>query len=235
MHRSTRVFSIVYFLALGAELFIETIKWDHQQLHLMVKGALMPLLLLLIITSLRGRKLWLTDYHRSLLLAVLLSWVGDLLLTKGADESYFIAGLGAFLLAQITYVITFIKAREENFEQLVLRKYPLSMIIPTAASISIFAVLRERLHEMFVPVMFYTLAITVMLLAAISRFRKTNPQSFWFVTIGAAVFMASDSLIAFNKFHSPITWADQWIMITYGIAQWLIVQGILREDQQNVL
>jgi uncharacterized membrane protein YhhN len=57
--------------------------------------------------------------------------------------------------------------------------------------------------------------------------RQTNSKSYLFVLIGAMTFIASDSLIAINKFAFKIPLSDVWIMATYIIAQYLIVEGIL--------
>jgi len=43
------------------------------------------------------------------------------------------------------------------------------------------------------------------------------------VALGACIFMASDSLIAVNKFLAPIPLASFWILLTYFAAQLLIV------------
>ena len=45
---------------------------------------------------------------------------------------------------------------------------------------------------------------------------------------GAALFMTSDSLLALNKFYSPIGMGGFLIMLTYCSAQYLIVEGALR-------
>jgi alkylglycerol monooxygenase len=41
--------------------------------------------------------------------------------------------------------------------------------------------------------------------------------------VGACVFMVSDSLIAINKFVTPVPLASLWILVTYYAAQMLIV------------
>ncbi|MBK8341301.1 MAG: hypothetical protein IPK99_15550 [Flavobacteriales bacterium] len=59
------------------------------------------------------------------------------------------------------------------------------------------------------------------------RFRRTFPQSFWMVFVGAALFIASDSLLARNRFIHPFEWADVLVILTYGVAQYLVVAGCL--------
>jgi len=43
--------------------------------------------------------------------------------------------------------------------------------------------------------------------------------------VGALFFVLSDSLLAINRFKMAIPQAGTWIMLTYLIAQFLIVRG----------
>jgi uncharacterized membrane protein YhhN len=49
-----------------------------------------------------------------------------------------------------------------------------------------------------------------------------------YVFIGAIVFVLSDSILAVNKFYNPIQKSSFIIMLTYLVAQYLIVNGILK-------
>jgi uncharacterized membrane protein YhhN len=53
------------------------------------------------------------------------------------------------------------------------------------------------------------------------------------VLVGALFFIASDSILAFNKFYEPIPYASFLIMITYLAAQFCIVWGILKLNQKK--
>jgi uncharacterized membrane protein YhhN len=45
---------------------------------------------------------------------------------------------------------------------------------------------------------------------------------------GAILFVASDSLLAFNKFFSAFNYSGLIIMLTYGLAQLFITEGAVR-------
>ncbi|WP_306641614.1 lysoplasmalogenase [Sanyastnella coralliicola] len=228
MKKQTRLLVIIYLIWLIAELYTETIQWDYPVLHGIMKGGLMPIL---TIISTLARKSF-GKLFPFFILAQLFSWFGDILLLGSENESYFIAGLSSFLIAQLLYALTFFKAVDTNFEQIVLRKYPLTLIIPVALSGTIFSILKNDVGEMMIPVLFYTFAITTMLLGGIARWRKTSRYSFWFVALGAAIFMLSDTLIAFNRFHSPISYSDLYIMGTYGSAQLMLTLGIVAHVEE---
>ncbi len=58
-------------------------------------------------------------------------------------------------------------------------------------------------------------------------------NSKYMVLIGAAFFVTSDSILAIDKFHSPVASASFSIMITYLIAQFCITDGILKLNQKS--
>jgi uncharacterized membrane protein YhhN len=48
------------------------------------------------------------------------------------------------------------------------------------------------------------------------------------VMFGAVLFMASDSLLATNRFITLLDWSPVVIIVTYAIAQFLIAAGALQ-------
>jgi len=93
--------------------------------------------------------------------------------------------------------------------------------------------LYPNLNEMMAPVFLYAVAICGMMIAALNRQRFVGDFSFRYVFLGALLFVISDSIIAVNMFNEPINNASFWIMMTYGLGQWLIVTGALCFDQDT--
>jgi uncharacterized membrane protein YhhN len=73
--------------------------------------------------------------------------------------------------------------------------------------------------------------ITTMLFFAFKGSLKWAIPANNYILIGAIVFVSSDSILAFNKFYAPITHASFFIMVTYCMAQYLIVKGILKLNE----
>jgi uncharacterized membrane protein YhhN len=69
-----------------------------------------------------------------------------------------------------------------------------------------------------------------MAMQALFRYGRTNSKSFTLVFAGAISFMLSDSLLAINKFMQPLPLAGLAIMFTYILAQYLIVEGVVRHE-----
>lgn len=189
----------------------------NDQMVLLTKYALMPLLWLYVITSAGFvRKVWLLS------LALAFSWLGDIfLLYVAGNPMNFTAGLASFLVAHIFYIACFLQMTETRVTTLQLK-----MVIPFAVfCIALLAILYPSLGDMRLPVIAYGMVITSMGIAALHRLGKTSRYSFGFVFTGALLFIASDSLIAVNKFLSPFNSAPYLIMLTYIAAQYLIVSG----------
>ncbi|WP_066960334.1 lysoplasmalogenase [Microbulbifer sp. Q7] len=162
----------------------------------------------------------LTGGTRTLTLAALaLSATGDVLLAVPFDN-HFVFGLGAFLLAQLTYAGNFLRAAEFGS-----RHFALRGIAVVVAALFLAGQVLPGAGALAMPVAFYIIAIVVMALSAAAH---RSGSSLLFA--GAVTFMVSDALIAINRFVDPIPLAGTWIMLTYYGAQALLVIGLVRAD-----
>jgi hypothetical protein len=104
------------------------------------------------------------------------------------------------------------------------------LLVPVALyGWGILCLLSGGLGDMKLPVTIYTVVILGMLLAAVSREKKVNRQSFLLVLAGAILFVLSYSMIAINKFSQPFELARIAIMSSYITAQYLIAIGCTRQ------
>ena len=135
------------------------------------------------------------SYGNFILIGLIFCLAGDVCLALPGDK-IFRAGLVAFLVGHIFYVI--------GFTYLV----PVSnWFIPGAIlfwvfSLLVFLWLRPHLKAMMVPVVVYILVITVMASGAWAVFDK-SASAFWgriFVFVGALLFYVSDVFVARNQF-----------------------------------
>jgi uncharacterized membrane protein YhhN len=157
--------------------------------------------------------------ERMLCLALLFSAAGDAFL--GLDgERLFVPGLASFLVAHVLYAALFVRrARGAPAVSTPLRI--LAAIVIPAFAVSFAIVLWPKLGGLRIPVGLYMIAIVTMALTSLRI-------SGWLVATGAALFVASDSLIALGKFLWDAPWIGPAIWITYALAQLAIVHGMLR-------
>jgi len=85
--------------------------------------------------------------------------------------------------------------------------------------------------DLALPVLIYILVILAMGITAFNREGAVSKKSFRLVGTGAILFMLSDSLLAWNKFVEPIELAPVFVLSTYGIAQLMIVSGMLAQAE----
>ncbi|MDN3677707.1 lysoplasmalogenase [Flavobacterium paronense] len=173
------------------------------------------------------------ETKRWLLFALLFSWIGDcILMFADKGELYFIFGLIAFLIAHILFIRLFFRQTSENKHA----KNPLFWIGFIGIIIylkSMLSLLFPSLGDLKVPVSFYAMTISIMLVIALKGAFNWETNSKYIILIGAFFFVTSDSILAIDKFHAPIPLATFWIMLTYLIAQFCITYGILKLNQKK--
>jgi uncharacterized membrane protein YhhN len=218
MHPSLKYIYLFYIaVSIG---YLAAIQFLPADLVFWIKCSLMPILLVAIV--LQGN----FQYRNLLLAAVGFSWIGDAVISfADRGEQYFLLGLGAFLIAQICYIITFRRSTRLHPQN---RGYPANGWMAAGIfAIALFIFLAPRLGNMLLPVLIYAGVITAMVVMALRGWAHWPFPYCNLVVAGAASFVLSDSLLAINKFHTPLPFSGQLIMSTYLIAQGLITFGML--------
>lgn len=162
---------------------------------------------------------------KSILSALIFSWIGDILLMW---PHLFVYGLGSFLMAHICYIIGFKLAQksETRIQQVdFVRTFFFNLPIYLVAAFT-FYLINPNLGIMKAPVITYIIVIVSMVATARDRFKKCDSASFWQVFIGAVLFFISDGIIALSKFYHAFPESGVLIMGTYATAQLLIIMGI---------
>ena len=151
--------------------------------------------------------------------ALFFSATGDVLLAIPFNN-HFVFGLGAFLLAQLTYAGNFLRAAEFGS-----RRFALRGIAIVLAALLLARQVLPGAGALALPVVFYIVAIVFMALSAAAH---RSGSSLLFA--GAVTFMVSDALIAISRFVGPVPMSGTWIMLTYYGAQALLVTGLIRAE-----
>lgn len=217
---------IIVFIAVSVGDLVAAVISNHQ-LELICK----PLILL----SLIGYYMAVAEIRSYVFIrALFFSWVGDvLLLFSSRAEIFFITGLIAFLISHVLFIQVYKQHRNSNIQNELLGTQKVRYALPVIlVSTGLIVILYNSLGPLKIPVMGYALVLCVMVLTALFRYGRTSSGSFWMVFVGALLFLSSDSLLAINKFLTPLTGAGPVIMLTYIGAQYLIVEGILRHSRK---
>jgi uncharacterized membrane protein YhhN len=212
---------ISFFIVALGELI--SIAAQLEQLQLVCKPLIMVTLGVYYLSSVGE------DRSFVVLLAIIFSLAGDVsLMFDSVDSIYFIIGLISFLISHVFYIVAY---RQHQYgEQLDslqgIQKLRAAFPIVLAGT-GLVVILYPTLGDLKFPVVVYSLVLVVMALNALFRLGRTNTISFWFVFVGAMFFMVSDSILAINKFLTPLPYAGLLIMSTYISAQFLIIEGLI--------
>jgi uncharacterized membrane protein YhhN len=191
----------------------------------MVETFTKPLLMMVLAGYFIGNtKSFSSGIKKWIILSLIFSWIGDsLLMFVSSDKAFFLAGLAAFLVAHVFYIFFFNAVRIQ--EKVKGKIFLLLLVFIYYAGLM--SILTPWLGSMKLPVRVYGVVICFMLMLAMHMFFIKNKSAGWKMFCGALLFVLSDSVLAVNKFYSPFTEADIIIMLTYGLAQLLIVQGAI--------
>jgi len=178
-------------------------------LHLVTKPLLMPALLAWFLTVTPSGR-----FRTLVAIGLVWSWLGDLGLMP-SGEAWFLAGLGAFLIAQLTYSVAFWPYRADS----VLTR-PVFALPYLAALVGLLVVLWGHLGDLRLPVTVYAVVIVAMAVLATGVNRT--------VALGAVLFVVSDALIALDSVADLVQLPAHgfWVMLTYLAAQLLIAMGV---------
>jgi len=220
--KKTRPWLILFFIAAAANLI--GISFHLEAISIISKPGLMILLGIYFYNSVQ--KSTKHGFVRTALLALVFSWLGDVLLIF---EGLFLFGLGAFLIAQLFYVFTYRKASmavEDNRSTFIRRLF-WSVTLIFFGFILLY-IMYPFLEDLFIPVSVYCLVIVTMGIMAVQRNGLTSQLSYSLTLFGALLFLTSDAILGINRFVGPIENGHFFVMFTYIFAQWFIIEGLIQ-------
>ena len=145
------------------------------------------------------------------------SIAGDVFLMLPRDR--FVAGLASFLLAHVIYGTAFFTVPRTGGDVVVLGAL-------AVVAGGIVTVLWDGLGRLRGPVVAYVAAIILMAWLACVRWRMGGVPGAGLAAIGALAFVASDTLLALDRFRRPFPFSRALVLGTYWVAQALIALSV---------
>jgi uncharacterized membrane protein YhhN len=158
-----------------------------------------------------------SDQRAAFVVALVFSLAGDVALMVPSDQ--FVAGLGSFLLAHVAYIVGFAIVGGTTVRAAIGVAVVVLLVAPLARRY-LEALSREGRRELVLPVVLYMCAIGAMFASAIMVGEVL-------AIAGAYSFYVSDALIAETRFVGPRSWGPLAIIVTYHVAQVLLVLSLL--------
>lgn len=175
-----------------------------------------PLTLVFIIAIALAQGFPQTHYARAIIFGLLFSLAGDVFLI---NHERFIHGLVSFLIAHLFYIAAFVLFVPSGW--LFLSALPVLLCLGL-----MLLVLWKSLGNMKIPVVIYMIVLALMSWQSIHRWFAIGDVKTALAAFGALFFMASDSILAINKFRYNFRSAQMLLLTTYFTAQWMIALSV---------
>lgn len=181
------------------------------------KSLLLPCIILLYVYLLHTLH---KQVHLLEIIALLFGWAGDVLLLSKKD-SFLLAGLLSFLAGHVVYLVLFFSF------------YLPTISVTTLCAIILYGIYGFILYKRIVPhvplkfqipVIIYLFVILSMSCAAGLLYQNVHFLSWLLIWSGSLLFVASDTLVAIEKFINPDV---RGVMELYVPAQVLLMMGVL--------
>jgi uncharacterized membrane protein YhhN len=211
----TRSVLLAAFTATAALLTIAAAPWAFDQPWLAM--VFKPLATLGVIAFAFGRGRDTPLARRWILAGLAASLAGDVALLW--PERGFLPGLLCFLAAHLCYLVAFTRRT-----RLAARRGPFVAYALVAGAI-LAALWPGVPAPLRVPVLVYVVALAAMAAQAAVLWRSGAPRGA-VLALGGALFVASDALLATNRFAGPLPLASLWVLATYWSAQWCIASAL---------
>ena len=216
MRKKLSRFLTLFFVLLSL-LHVVALYAGNMTLQMMTKPLIIPCLIAIYLLSSNSR-------NKTYLAALFFSFVGDILLMD--KENLFLYGIASFLITQILYVYLFSKGIEKSGWSLLAKS-----VLPFGIYyVILIKILWPGLGDFLLPVLVYGFVISLFGSAGLMQYLKKPDRHHLTLLAGAVLFIASDSMIALNKFQDFRTYYPLAIMITYILAQYLILQYVLESE-----
>lgn len=214
----TIVLTILFFTV--SVLDITGIALNNSLMQMIFKPMIILSLMALYYFSAENKNNW-------YLLALAFSFLGDVLLMD--KNNLFLFGIASFLITQIIFIVIIVKQMERPSA---FHKYLYAFLFVNYI-VYLLNLLKPNLGELFYPVTVYGVTIAVFGLVATLNYVTKRTKPALVLMLGAGLFIASDSMIALNKFHEEKTYYPMAIMVTYVLAQYLIYRFMVKHKAMN--
>lgn len=185
-----------------------------------------PLTTLLIFLSVLQVKAPVNARYRSaILFGIACSFAGDVFLMLPVDvlAQGFVFGLASFLVAHLFFLRAFC-SDTKLFGHL-----PTLIFVFLVGAANLSVLWPGLTNDLKIPVVAYMLCLIGMTAQTLIRHRALGTQDSRFAALGGILFLASDTILAYNKFYAPIPASGLLVLGSYYAALVFIAKSVSRE------
>jgi uncharacterized membrane protein YhhN len=220
-----KIFLSCFFL--NAVLHIFFIVFEKETLRRISKVLIIPFLLAVYIVGV-GNKFFLP------ILALVLGWIGDVLLIRIDKKICLNLGLASFLLGHLCYIISFLKILGffgfdggiSNGGNINIPAIVIFMPPAIVLGVVVFRLIKP-LKELYIPVIIYMAFLEILTLFGFQVSLFSPGFAGLLILSGCLCFMISDTILAYYTFRKLKRSGSVFLMGYYILAQAEIILGIM--------
>lgn len=170
--------------------------------------------------------------HRRMITALLLATAGDIfaLLAKFNDW-FFFADILCYLFMHLMYVLIFLSI--VRFQDVSKVYITIAILIFIVYGIIFLNYLLPHSGWLTLPVLIYASAVTLTIITSAITITYFPRPLFIMLMAGTIIYLASDTIIATNKFITPVYLSGFWGLLAYIVAQALITRVISKYKNET--
>ena len=178
--------------------------------------------LLMLCLAWNSRPAFSARYRSAIMLGIVFSLAGDifLMLPRTALAAGFLFGLGSFLCAHLCFLRAFCS------DSRLFARPVIFLVIGALGAANLFILWLGLSSSLRLPVVAYIICLLGMTAQAITRHQILQTSASKIAATGGLLFMLSDTLLAYNRFYTPLPYSAVFILGTYYPALWCIASSV---------
>lgn len=214
-----KINNLLFLIAISVGITITSAYLGHEMIHYFAKPISTILVLLIPLFIAKNT---LKPYKNLIIIGLVFCLFGDVFLMF---DSLFIFGLLSFLIGHIFFLYAFTTIYK--FQTKLVTLIPLVLFAGL-----MFIILKDHLGDLQIPVVVYISFIVLMAWQALNLYVLKKEYGFLLITIGAILFLISDSILSYGKFISEFQIGAFLVAITYWSAITSIALSTLYIDKK---
>ena len=215
-------FSIIFFCLLSLDIYtklnLDTIPYRYISKFLTI-GSLVAF----TVACFYKRK----DLKNNLLIyGLFVFFIGDIIIIDHLNMVKFYVSLLLFVAGKICYTLKFMHKEDFSINRLI----PFFIVCFLYVAI-VYNFIFPNLKLYFIPITLYFFITLLMTLFAYIRKGVANRKSYYLVLCGVGFFIVSETTMVIKMFYGDVLFQDFLVMFCYGVAQYLIVLGLMFENK----
>ena len=217
-------FSVIFFAILLLDVFVKVCTSDLSYRYFTKPLVLIFLIIFYYLNVTYYRK----RVNKNVFFALIFFLLGDFFILNSSNTFFLFSSILFFAIGKIFLCLKF--KNKEDFEYSRLRPFSIAIYIFITF---IILMIYKNLRMFFIPGMLSFFISLLMLNLAYLRKEHFTKWSYFFVLLGCLLFVLIEGVNAISTFNNELPFPYFFIMIFYGISMYLIVLGIVIEEQKK--